>query len=72
MENSQPETPPNKLEVVQMLVVDARSRVDLKGAVVVGRVLEEAVQRVKHLAGQQEEEFSITEVSARFPMREEA
>ena len=40
MEDTQTETPSNELEVVEMLWIDARSRVDLEGIVVVGRVLE--------------------------------
>jgi hypothetical protein len=40
MEYPKTETSSDELEVVQMLWVDTRSRVDLKGIVVVGRVLE--------------------------------
>ena len=54
-----------------MLGVDVRSRIDFKGTAVVGRVLKEAVERVKYLAGQQEEEFSAIKVSPRPPMYEE-
>ena len=40
MEDAQTETPSDELEVVQMFGIDARSRIDLKGVVVVGGVLE--------------------------------
>ena len=41
-----------------MFRVDARVRIDLKGIVVVGRVFEKAVERIKHFVRQQEKEFS--------------
>lgn len=50
---------------------DVRTGVNLKSTAVVGRALEEAVERAKHLAGQQEGEFSTTEGNARLPMCEE-
>ena len=40
MEDPQTEAPPDELEVVQMLGVDTRGRVDLEGIVVVGGVFE--------------------------------
>jgi hypothetical protein len=58
MENGQTNNAPNELEVVQMLGVDARMRVNLKGVVVVRGVLEKAVEGVEHLVGKQEEELS--------------
>jgi hypothetical protein len=59
MENPQPKTPSDELEVVKMFGVDARCRIDLQGIVVVGRVLEKAVEWIKHLMREQEEEFSV-------------
>lgn len=58
MEDTEPKTSTDELEVVQVLGVDARRRVDLKGIVVVRRVLEQAVEGVKHLVREQEEEFT--------------
>ena len=40
MENAQTKAPSDELEVVQMLGIDTRSRVDLEGIVVVGGVFE--------------------------------
>ena len=58
VENGQTNDTTNKLEVVQMLRVDAGMRVDLEGVVVVRGVLEEAIEGVEHLVGKQEEELS--------------
>ena len=60
MEDAQTETSSDELEVVQMLWIDTGSRIDLESIVVVGGVLEQAVEWIEHLVGQQEEEFSTT------------
>ena len=48
----------DELEVVEMLWVDARVRVDLEGVVVMGGVLEQAVEWVEHLVREEEEKLS--------------
>ena len=47
MEDGKTQASSNELEVVQMLGIDTRVRVDLKGVVVVCRVLEETVEGVE-------------------------
>jgi hypothetical protein len=59
VEDGQADDPPNELEVVEVLWVHTRRRGDLKGVVVVRRVLEQAVERVEHLVREEEEEFSV-------------
>lgn len=58
VENGQTNNATNEFEVVQMLGVDTRMWVNLKCVVVVCGVLEEAVEGVEHLVGEQEEELS--------------
>ena len=58
MEDGQSDHAANKLEIVQMFRVDAGMRVNLQGVVVVCRVLEETIERVKHFVGEEEEEFT--------------
>jgi hypothetical protein len=58
MENSQADNPSNEFEIVEMFRIDTRMRVDLKGIVVMGRVLKQAVERVEHFMREQEEELS--------------
>lgn len=58
MENGQPHHTADELEVVQMLRVDARVRVDLQGIIIVGRVLEQTVEGVEHFMRKKEEEFT--------------
>jgi len=58
MEDSETDDSSDELEVVQMFRVDTRMRVDLQRVVVVGGVLEKAVEWVEHLVGKQEEELS--------------
>ena len=65
MEDAEADAATNELEVVQVLWVNARSWVDLQGIVVVRRVLEQTVERVEHLVGQEEEEFSAILVEPR-------
>jgi len=49
MEDSKPNHTPDEPEEIQVLRVDARMRVDLEGIVVVRRIFEKAVERIKHL-----------------------
>jgi hypothetical protein len=49
VEDAEPKTPSDELEVVEMLWVHTRRRVDLQSIVVVGRVFEQAVERIEHL-----------------------
>ena len=58
VENGQTNNTTNELEIVQMLGIDARMRIDLECVVVVCGVLEKAVEGVEHLVGKQEEELS--------------
>lgn len=62
MEDAQAEATANELEVVQMLRIDARRRVDLEGVVVVRGVFEQTVEGVEHLVREKEEEFTITKL----------
>lgn len=55
MEDGHSNDPSNEAEVAQVVRVDTRLRIDLKGVVVVSRVLKETVVGVEHLMGQQEE-----------------
>ena len=63
VEDTETKTSTNELEVVQVLRVHSRRRVDLQGVVVVRRVLEQAVEGVEHLVREQEEEFPIRHTS---------
>lgn len=58
MEDAKTQAATNELEVIQMLRIDARRRVNLKRIVIVRRILEKAVERIEHLMREQEEEFS--------------
>lgn len=68
MEDSQTDHAANKFEVVEMLRINSRVRVDLKGVVVVSGVFEEAVEWVEHFVGQEEEKLSV-EQSAKSPVQ---
>lgn len=59
MEDGQTDYPPNELEVVKMLRVDPRVRVDLEGIIVVSGVFEETIEGIEHFVGQKEEKFSV-------------
>lgn len=59
MENGETEATSDELEIVQVFWVDTRCWIDLKGIVVRGRVLKQAVKRVEHLVREQEEEFTV-------------
>ena len=52
MEDCETNYPSNKLEVIEMFGVNARVRIDLKGVIVVSRVLEQTIERIKHLMRQ--------------------
>lgn len=60
MENRKTNNTSNELEVVEMLGVDAGMWIDLQGVVVVRRVFEQTVERVKHLVGKEVEELSVS------------
>jgi hypothetical protein len=63
MKNGKADHPSNELEVVEMLRIDARVWVDLKGVVVVGGVFKETVEGIEHFMGEEEEEFSANGIS---------
>lgn len=63
MEDGQTDHPANEFEVVEMFRVDPRVRIDLQRVVVVRRVLKQAIERVEHLVGQEEEEFSADKLA---------
>ena len=48
----------NKFEIVQVLWVDTRVWINLKGVVVVCAVFKQTVERIEHLVRQQEKEFT--------------
>lgn len=58
MENGQTNNTADKLEVVEMLRVNTRVRINLQGVVIVGGVFEETVEGVEHFVGEEEEEFT--------------
>merc|ERR1712230_9234 len=51
VEDGQTDHASNKLEVAKVLRVNSRVRVDLQGIVVVGGILKETIEGVKHLVG---------------------
>jgi hypothetical protein len=59
VEDGQTDDTANEFEVIEMLRVDARMGIDLKGVVVVSRVLKQTVEGVKHLVREQEEKLSV-------------
>ena len=58
VENGQTNNASDEFEIVEMLGINARVRVDLQGVVVVGGVFEEAVEGVEHFMRKQEEELA--------------
>jgi alkyl hydroperoxide reductase subunit AhpF len=58
VENCKTDNTTNKLEIVKMLGVDTRVRVDLEGIVVMCGIFEETIERVEHLMRKEEEELS--------------
>jgi hypothetical protein len=51
MEYAQAEATTDKFEIIEMLRVYSRCRIDLKRVVIVGRIFEQTVERVEHLVG---------------------
>ena len=68
MENGKADTTADKLEIVQVLGINARCGIDLEGIVVLGRVLEQKAEGVVHLVREEEEEFSAAK-SIKSPAR---
>lgn len=64
MENGQTNDPTNEFEVVQMLRVDTRVRVDLEGIVIVGRVFKQAVEGIEHFVRKEEKELAGIELAS--------
>ena len=60
MEDGQADNPTDELEVVKVLRVDTGGGGYLEGVVVMCRVFEQAIERVKHLVREEEEEFSVS------------
>lgn len=52
MENGQPHYSADKLEVIEMLWINPRMRIDLQRIVVVRRIFKQAIERIKHLVGE--------------------
>ena len=71
VEDTETQAAPDEREVVQVLRVDTRRRVDLQRVVVVRRVLEQTVERVEHLVREQEEEFPVRHTSEFIPQLSE-
>lgn len=63
MEYRQSHDSANELEVSQVLGIDPGHPVDLKGVIVMCRILEEPIRRIEDLMGNQEEPFSDEKVS---------
>lgn len=63
MENGQTHHPANEFEVIEMLGIDPRMRIDLQCIIVVRRIFKQAIERIKHLMGEKEEKFSERSVS---------
>lgn len=60
VEDSQTNHSADELEVIEMLGVHARVRINLQGIIIVGRVFEETVERIEHFVREEEEEFTET------------
>lgn len=58
MEDSQTDHTADELEVVEMLGVNTRVRINLQGIIIVGGVFEETVEGIEHFVGEEEEEFT--------------
>jgi len=69
MENGQTDYSSNKPEIVKMLRVDSRVRVYLKGVIVMGRILKQAIERIEHFVREQEEELSTHPLAVRKALR---
>lgn len=69
MENGQTDYSSNKPEIVKMFRIDSRVRVYLKGVIVMGRILEQAIERIKHFVREQKEELSTHLLAVRKALR---
>lgn len=58
MEDGQTNNPANKLEVIQVLWVNAGVRIDLQSIVIVCGILEQTIEGIEHFVGKKEEEFT--------------
>ena len=58
MENRQSDNSANKFEVVQMLGVDTRVRIDLKGVIIVCGVFKKTIEGVEHFVREKEKVFT--------------
>lgn len=63
VENRQTNHTADEFEVIEMLRVDARVRINLQGIIIVSGVFEEAVEGVEHFVGEEEEKFTRRAVS---------
>lgn len=59
VEDRQTNDAANKLEVVQMLGINAGMRIGLQGIIIVGGIFEETVERIEHFVGKKEEKFAV-------------
>jgi hypothetical protein len=58
VEDRQADNTTDELEVIEMLGVDTRVRINLKGIIIVGGVFEKAVEGVEHFVREKEKEFT--------------
>lgn len=59
MEDRQTNDTANKLEVVQMLWINAGMRIGLQGIIIVSGIFEETVEGIEHFVGEKEEKFTV-------------
>lgn len=59
VEDSQTNHSADELEIIEMLGVHARVGINLQGIIIVGRVLEETIERIEHFMREEEEEFTV-------------
>lgn len=62
MEDSQAQASTNKLEVAQMVGIDARERIDLEGIAIIG-IFKQSIERIEYFIWQKGEKFSIESIS---------
>lgn len=58
MEDGETNNSTDEFEVVEMFRVDAGVRINLEGIIVVGGVLEQAIERIEHFVREKEKEFA--------------
>lgn len=58
MKNSQTDHTADELEVIEVLGVNARVRINLQGIIIVGGIFEQTVEGIEHFVGEEEEEFT--------------